>query len=79
MYILLEDNKVKETIPDIDPTFPGVPIEERYAPDFVQGLLHVPDELGVQQNWKYDAQARTFAAPHQEEEAEETEEIESEE
>lgn len=35
MYILLEDNKVKEIIPDIAPIFPGIPIEARYTAEFV--------------------------------------------
>ena len=51
MYILLEDNKVKEIIPDIDPIFPGIPIEERYTAEFVASLLHVEDETVVEQNW----------------------------
>lgn len=64
MYILLkEDKAVKEIIPDIDPVFPGVPVEDRYAPDFVDGLIHVPDETDVEQNWTYDEYTNTFATP----------------
>ena len=63
MYILLEDNKVKEIIPDIDPIFPGIPIEERYTAEFVASLLHVEDETVVEQNWIYDPETETFSAP----------------
>lgn len=64
MYILLkEDKTVKEIIPDINPVFPGVPVEERYAPDFVAGLIHVPDGTEVDQNWSYDEDTHVFAPP----------------
>lgn len=64
MYILLtNDNTVAEIIPDIDPVFPGVPIGERYAPNFVEQLIHVPDETEVQQNWDYDPETGVFSEP----------------
>ncbi len=64
MYILLTDkNTVAEIIPDEDPIFPGVPIEQRYAPDFVAKLLHVPDETEIEQNWLYNAEMQTFSSP----------------
>lgn len=64
MYILLTDNNtVAEIIPDENPVFPGVPIEQRYAPDFVEKLLHVSDETEVAQNWVYDPETQTFAEP----------------
>ena len=63
MYILLEDNKVKEIIPDIDPIFTGIPNEERYTAEFVASLLHVEDETVVEQNWIYDPETETFSAP----------------
>lgn len=63
MYILLHDNTVSEIIPDIDPVFPGVPITDRYAPDFISWLMHVPDDTEVRQNDLYDAETGTFAPP----------------
>lgn len=64
MYILLTDKRtVAELIPDENPVFPGVPVERRYAPDFVQKLLHVPDETEVRQNWIYDPETKTFSPP----------------
>ena len=64
MYILLTDeNTVSEIIPDENPIFPGVPIEQRYAPDFVAKLLHFPDETEVAQNWVYDPETETFSEP----------------
>lgn len=63
MYILLNNNAVAELIPDEDPIFPGIPIEQRYTPDFVAKLLRVADDTEVKQNWIYDAEMCTFAEP----------------
>lgn len=64
MYIFLSDaNYVAELIPDEDPIFPGIPIEQRYAPDFVAKLLHVADDTAVKQNQVYDPETGTFSDP----------------
>ena len=63
MYILLNNNTVAEIIPDEDPIFPGILIEQRYAPDFVAKLLHVADDTAVKQNQVYDPETGTFSDP----------------
>ena len=63
MYILLNNNIVYEIIPDEDPVFPGIPIDARYAPDFVAKLLHIDDSIDVEQNWVYDSETGTFSTP----------------
>lgn len=63
MYILLTNNTVAEIIPDENPIFPGIPIEQRYAPDFVEKLLHVADDTAVKQNQVYDPETGTFSDP----------------
>lgn len=64
MYILLtSNNTVAEIIPDENPIFPGVPITERYAADFVAKLLHVPDDTEVKQNWVYNTETGEFTEP----------------
>ena len=76
MYILLTDkNTVAEIIPDEDPIFPGIPISDRYAPDFVEKLLHFPDETEVEQNWEYDSETETFSKPQAPEPTPETDTI----
>lgn len=62
-YILLEDNKVKEIIPDFNPVFPGIPMEKRYPTAFIAQLIPVEDEVEVAQNWLYDPETGTFSAP----------------
>lgn len=63
MYILLRDNTVSEIIPDINPVFPGIPIEDRYAPDFIAQLIHIQDNTEVYQNDIYDPETGMFSAP----------------
>lgn len=63
MYILLHENTVSEIIPDINPIFPGIPIEDRYVPDFVAQLMHMPDDTEVRKNDVYDPETSTFSAP----------------
>lgn len=63
MYILLNNNTVSEIIPDIDPVFPGIPIENRYTAKFVAQLLHVADDVEVKQNWVYDPESGVFSEP----------------
>ena len=65
MYILLDEDRVREIIPDIDPVFPGVPIGDRYPAKFLARLLHVSDDTQVEQNWIYDAETGAFSEPPQ--------------
>ena len=74
MYIKFENGIVAEIIPDIDPTFPDVPIGERYPVDFIEELLHVEDGTKVEIGMEYDAETGSFwypeatAAPDEDEE-----------
>lgn len=64
MYIYLtESNVVRELIPDFDPTFPGVSVHDRFAPDFVAKLIHVDDASGAEQGLVYDQDTGTFTDP----------------
>lgn len=61
MYILLDSNDtVWEIIPDVSTDFPGVPLEERYAKEFCEKLIHVENSTAVQQNWFYNRATGTF-------------------
>lgn len=42
MYVKLDGRTVIEIIPDIDPTFPDVTVEERFPADFIAELMHAP-------------------------------------
>lgn len=61
-YIRVDNNKAAEIIPEFNPVFPDIPIEERYEKDFVAKLI--PDETEtVQVGWIYDPETGEFTAP----------------
>lgn len=63
-YIRIDDNNVaQETILEFDPTFPDIPISERYPKDFVELLIPVEDCIEVGQHWIYNRETNTFNAP----------------
>jgi len=70
-YIFLTNNIVHEIIPDLDPVFPGVPIEQRYSPDFLSRCVAVEDAEEPPAGYMYDPQTGTFSAPPEPEETEE--------
>lgn len=63
VYVRLNDNIVEEIIPEFDPTFPNVPIEQRYPADFVSGLIKVEDGIEVRQRMVYDVETGEFTEP----------------
>lgn len=63
-YILLdEDNTVAEIIPEFDPVFPDVSIEQRYSADFISKLVSVQDDVTVEQNDLYNPETGEFSKP----------------
>lgn len=66
-YILLSDERmVLEIIPEENPVLPGIPLSRRYSATFLARLLPVEDDVEVEQNWVYDAETGSFAAPAEE-------------
>lgn len=65
MYILLNNNIVKEIIPDINSDLPGVPIEKRYPAAFVAELIHADDSADIRQGYVYDPETGVFAEPEE--------------
>lgn len=63
MYVRLDSGVVMEMIPDIDPAFPDVPIEERFPAEFIAELLHVEDSTEVGAGMEYDAETGSFGYP----------------
>ncbi len=46
-FVRLEKNIVAEIIPEFNPLFPNVPVEERYPREFVKKLVEIADETVV--------------------------------
>lgn len=53
-YVRIDNNRiVREIIPAFDEQFPGVPITERYSPEFLNQCLEVADGVAVEQNQEF--------------------------
>lgn len=53
---------VREIIPEFDPTFPGIPITERFHKSIVDTLVEIPAGLDVEEQWAYSEETG-FVAP----------------
>lgn len=71
-YILLNESVVTQIIPEEDPFFPGVPIEERYSSEFLSMCVPVEDVVEVHPNLIYEN--GIFVVPPEPEFPEENEE-----
>lgn len=63
MYAYVINNTVRELIPDIDKTFPTVPIEQRYPADMLAKCVHVADDADVRVGMIYNADTGEFKEP----------------
>jgi hypothetical protein len=65
VFAKIEKTIVTEIIPEFDPTFPNVPVGERYPADVIKKLVAVEDEESVHVGMVYDASTREFSEPEQ--------------
>ena len=63
MYIRFENGLVSEIVPDIDPTFPNVPIEERFPAEFIAELKYCADDTEVEVGMMYYEETDSFDYP----------------
>ena len=63
MYAYIINGAVRELIPDIDKTFPSVPIEKRYPADVLDKCVHVADDADVRGGMIYNADTGEFKEP----------------
>ena len=63
MYLKLNGNIVTEIIPDIDPVFPNVSIEERFPPEYVSELIHADDGAEIYCGMEYNSETGEFVFP----------------
>lgn len=54
MYVYLVNNVAYELIPEINPTFPNIPIEDRYSAEFLSHCVQTDEE--VQQGYIYEGE-----------------------
>ena len=60
-YILLVNYIAGQSIPEFDEDFPGVPIDQRFSPDFLCAC--VESDTQIQSGWIYDAEMGNFSEP----------------
>nr|DAH87268.1 MAG TPA: hypothetical protein [Caudoviricetes sp.] len=60
-----EDFSVGSIVPDEDPIFPGIPVEQRYNADFLKQCITVEDSVAnaIKAGSKYDPESGTFYVP----------------
>lgn len=59
-YIYVKDGKAFNILPEFDPIFPGVPIDQRYSPEFLSKCAIVDEDYPVEQDWDYFPETNTF-------------------
>lgn len=52
-YARVENGKVVEIIPAIDPNFPEIPVQDRFHKSIIDQLVEIPEDLAVEQHWNY--------------------------
>ena len=60
-YVLIVEGKAHENILEFDPVLPSVPIEERYAPEFLAQCITSDEE--IPHGWIYDSETGAFSEP----------------
>lgn len=63
MYAYISNNIVVQLIPDFDPVFPEVPIEQRYSDAFCKKLVHINDDSNVSIGMVYNSDTKEFCFP----------------
>lgn len=64
MYVYIIDNKVRELIPDIDPSFPHIDISERYPSDMLEKCIHLKDDSDIEPGMVYNPETADFYKPN---------------
>lgn len=67
-YIVLVNGRVSVAIPQMDPAFPEVPIEKRFAPEFLSKCVVVDENNVPPTGYIYDVETGTFLPPPEPEE-----------
>ena len=63
MYLRIKNNVMCEFIPEIDLSFPNIPIESRYDADFLSECISMDDISGLHTGMIYDPDTQSFSEP----------------
>ena len=60
-YVFIDTNGYAgEQIPEFDPVFGDVPVDQRYSKDFLENCVYVNDDIEILTNSKYDTETGEF-------------------
>ena len=62
-YVYIKNNIVQETIREVDPAFPDIPLEARYTADFLAHCVAVPDDTRTHSGMIYNPEIGVFSEP----------------
>lgn len=58
-YII--EDRVNIILDEFNPDFPGVKLEERYAPEIIKNLVEIPTNIEVKEGMDYNKETNTFS------------------
>ena len=70
-FAYIVEGRVNIILDEFNPDFPGIKLEERYAPAIIKNLVEIPTNIEVKEGMDYNKETKTFAKhlPTEEEES----------
>lgn len=60
-FAYIVEGRVNIILDEFNPDFPGIKLEERYAPEIIKNLVEIPTNTEVKEGMDYDKETNTFA------------------
>lgn len=69
-FAYIVEDRVNIILDEFNPDFPGVKLEERYAPEIIKNLVEIPTNVTVMEGMDYNKDTNKFSVhiPTEEEE-----------
>lgn len=60
-FAFIVDGRVNIILDEFNPDFPGIELKDRYAPEIINNLVEVPENLEVTEGMDYNIETNTFS------------------
>ena len=60
-FAYIVEDRVNIILDEFNPDFPGIKLEERYAPDIIKNLVEIPTNVEVKEGMDYNKETNTFS------------------
>ena len=60
-FAYIVEGRVNIILDEFNPDFPGVKLEERYAPEIIKNLVEIPTNVEVKEGMDYDKETNVFS------------------